>query len=132
MRALLAFSLAYAGKDSLRPQWPEWINGEIDPDFMWLYHTEWEGKSSKVMFLPNANVEATIPGCKNNPGACVWAVKDGVEESQKAEIMAQAQMLQMDALRQVELVSTEVAKTGQKSKLSFSKLLFDPEEEKLD
>ena len=34
MRALLAFSLAYAGKDSLRPQWPEWINGEIDPDFM--------------------------------------------------------------------------------------------------
>ena len=28
--------------------------------------------------------------------------------------MAQAQMLQMDALRQVELVSTEVAKTGQK------------------
>ena len=41
-------------------------------------------------------------------------MKEGVEESKKAEIMAQAQMLQMDALRQVELVSTEVAKTGQK------------------
>merc|ERR1719217_1448250 len=144
--------LAAAG--SLRPKFPDHLSDEIEQEYEWLYHTESEGKSSKILFLPGGNVEATIPGCKNNPGACIWAANNGeirvqtrkkktplaftmevmesVPSDKRKSVFADAKKLQVEAVKQIELVSTEVAKTGAKSRISFNKIVFDEAEAQLD
>merc|ERR1712166_851028 len=127
--------------------WPKWAKTEIAPEFQWLVNTEWAGKTSKYSLLRDGIIESSLKECKPEQ-ACKWAANNGklffntptlgvVEFDSKGSKAfggdeAAAHRLQehvLDELKKVSFIGVKANKSGKKTKLDFSKVVADENED---
>lgn len=129
------------------PQWPDGVSSEIEKGFSWLENTEWQGKTTKLVFLPDGEIESDMKECKKED-SCFWAanndevivltpktkkglrfIVDGIGEDPAAK----ARIDGHDAaeLKKLSLVMKELSKSGTQSRLSFAKVKRNTEEDSL-
>merc|ERR1712166_1570621 len=127
--------------------WPKWAKTEIAPEFQWLVNTEWAGKTSKYSLLRDGIIESSLKECKPEQ-ACKWAANNGklffntptlgvVEfDSEGSKAFggdeAAAHRLQehvLDELKKVSFIGVKANKSGKKTKLDFSKVVADENED---
>eukprot|EP01062_Namystynia_karyoxenos_P035666 TRINITY_DN2607_c0_g2_i1.p1 TRINITY_DN2607_c0_g2~~TRINITY_DN2607_c0_g2_i1.p1 ORF type:complete len:633 (+),score=234.17 TRINITY_DN2607_c0_g2_i1:88-1899(+) len=126
------------------PKWPKGVSGETEDRYDWIANTEWQGKTSRLLFAAGGGLEAAqgMNECKRE-GSCLWAANGGqvriltkykmlsftlagsaafgedntTEAARKAQGLLEAHF--EEELRKVVLVSVEKSKTGQHNKLTF-------------
>jgi len=127
--------------------WPKWAKTDIAPEFQWLINTEWAGKTSKYSLLRDGIIESSLKECKREE-ACKWAANNGklffntptlgvVEfDSEGSQAFAgdetAAHRLQehvLEELKKVNFLGVKANKSGKKTKLGFSKVVADENED---
>lgn len=121
-------------------KWPRGVSSEISPDMDWLASTEWKGKTAKYALLRDGTMESTLKECKRE-GACGWSANGGhlyintptlgvtAFKGQNMGSVASLQSHVLSALGKVEWVAVKPGPAGNKSRLTFNKIVSSDEEE---
>jgi DnaJ-class molecular chaperone len=130
-------------------KWPKWAKTEISTEFSFLVNTEWAGKTSTYKLLRDGIIESSLKECKRE-GSCKWAANNGkllfntpslgvlefVPEGSRAFTGddAAAHRLQeheQSELTKITFVGTNVNRSGKRTRLTFSKVVMDENEESM-